>query len=254
MTESSLFEMLAFAVLFIVAALIHGAFGVGFPMITTSVLSIFIGIQDAIILTLWPALCLNLLVLFSGVPVWQIIKRYWLLALVALVGSLFGVYLLFIIPQAIVQLVLSITIFYYVYTQFRGHSFRLSTNIVSWTIVFGLLAGIIGGATNAMAPILLIYFFSVTQDKNEMAQGNNLCFLLGKVAQAVVIYSQPVVETPDNNFVIGLIVITVVALYGGIFIRQQLPTQLFRKLILLILLILAAFLLSTSFPEIVKFT
>ncbi|HRV95515.1 MAG TPA: TSUP family transporter, partial [Anaerolineae bacterium] len=110
MTDATFLEILALVLLFALAAVIHGAFGIGFPMITTSVMSIFIGIQNAIILTLWPALCINLLLVFSGRPVGQIIKRYWLLALVALIGSFVGVYLLFIIPQTFLQLCLSLTI------------------------------------------------------------------------------------------------------------------------------------------------
>lgn len=249
MTDATFLEILALVLLFALAAVIHGAFGIGFPMITTSVMSIFIGIQNAIILTLWPALCINLLLVFSGRPVGQIIKRYWLLALVALIGSFVGVYLLFIIPQTFLQLCLSLTILFYVYTQFRGHTLRLSADNVGWAIGFGLLAGVIGGATNTMAPILLIYLFSVTEDKNEIAQGTNLCFLLGKVAQAVVIYSQPVAETLDNRLFVGLMVISIAAMYGGVFIRQRVPTQLFRKLILVILLMLAVFLLVTSLTK-----
>ncbi|MCB0193810.1 MAG: sulfite exporter TauE/SafE family protein [Anaerolineae bacterium] len=249
MADATLLDVLALVLLFVLAAVIHGAFGIGFPMITTSVMSIFIGIQNAIALTLWPALFVNLLLMFSGIPVWQIIKRYWLVAVMALIGSFVGVYLLFVISQAVLQLFLSLSILYYVYTQFRGQSFTLSSNNVFWAIGFGLLAGIVGGATNAMAPILLIYLFSVTQDKNELAQGANLCFFLGKVAQVVVIYSQPVAATLDNRLLIGLMVITIAALYGGVFIRQKLPTQLFRKLILLILLILAIFLLITSLSK-----
>ncbi|MCB0163308.1 MAG: sulfite exporter TauE/SafE family protein [Anaerolineae bacterium] len=249
MTDPTLFEIVALTLLFALAAVIHGAFGIGFPMITTSVMSIFIGIQNAIILTLWPALCVNLLLVFNGLPVGQIIKRYWLLALVALIGSLVGVYLLFMIPQTFLQLFLSLTILYYVYTQFRGYTLRLSSDNMALAIGFGLLAGIVGGATNTMAPILLIYLFSVTEDKNEMAQGTNLCFLLGKVAQAVVIYRQPVAATLNNGLLVGLIVITIGAMYGGVFIRRKVPTQLFRKLILLILFILAVFLLFTSLTK-----
>ncbi|MCB0208776.1 MAG: sulfite exporter TauE/SafE family protein [Anaerolineae bacterium] len=249
MTDATFFEMLALVLLFVLAAVIHGAFGIGFPMITTSVMSIFIGIQAAIALTLWPALFVNLLLMFSGVPVWQIIKRYWLLALVALIGSFVGVYLLFVISQAVLQLFLSLSILYYVYTQFRGQSFSLSSNNIYWAIGFGLLAGIVGGSTNTMAPILLIYLFSVTQDKNELAQGTNLCFFLGKVAQAIVIYSRPVATTLDIRLLVGLVIVTIAAMYGGVFIRKQLPTQLFRKLILFILLILAVFLLITSLSD-----
>ncbi|MCB0172484.1 MAG: hypothetical protein KDJ97_18205, partial [Anaerolineae bacterium] len=68
-------------------------------------------------------------------------------------------------------------------------------------------------------------------------------------AQAVVIYSQPVAETLDNRLFVGLMVISIAAMYGGVFIRQKVPTQLFRKLILVILLMLAVFLLVTSLTK-----
>jgi uncharacterized membrane protein YfcA len=160
-----------------------------------------------------------------------------------------GAYLLFVVSQAALQLVLAAAIFIYVYAGFRGYNFRVSSDNRLLAIAFGLLAGVIGGSTNAMAPILLIYLISVTHNKNELAQAANLCFLLGKMAQIAVIYRLPT-ATPPNAGLLGLItLVSVTALFVGIYVRTKIPAAVFRRMILLILLLLGMMLAVKAVPE-----
>lgn len=53
-------------------------------------------------------------------------------------------------------------------------------------IVFGLLAGIIGGLTNVMSLILIIYSLEAKHSRKEVIQSANLCFLFGKLIQIII--------------------------------------------------------------------
>ncbi len=251
MPDFSIIQRLLIALLFGATAVIHGAFGIGFPMLPTAGMSLFITMQEAVILTVWPNLLINGLVLWSGDRPGRIVARYWPLAGAALVGSSLGAYLLFIVSQATLQLLLAGAIFVYVYTSFRGYQFRLAGDNRWLAVAFGLLAGIIGGATNAMAPILLIYLFSVTEDKTELAQAANLCFLLGKIAQIIVIYRQPGASLPNLPFLLILTSITIGTLVAGIRLRRTIPTLWFRKFILGLLLLLGGLLVWRAVPGLV---
>ena len=56
------FEALIFiAVVFLLAAFIHGSIGFGFPMVATPLLALFTDIQTGIVLTLIPTLLVNLI-------------------------------------------------------------------------------------------------------------------------------------------------------------------------------------------------
>lgn len=47
-------------------------------------------------------------------------------------------------------------------------------------VVFGFIAGIIGGLTNVMALVLIIYSLESKHSRKEVIQSSNLCFLFGK--------------------------------------------------------------------------
>lgn len=249
MPDFSIIQRLLITLLFAVTAVVHGTFGIGFPMLPTAGMSLFINMQEAVILTVWPNLFINSMVLFSGGSVQKVMGRYWPLAGAALVGSGLGAYLLFVIAQATLQLLLAGAIFVYVYFGFRGYQLRLAGDNRRLAVGFGFLAGGVGGATNAMAPILMIYLFSVTEDKTELAQAANLCFLLGKIAQIVIIYRQPTATIPDFTFLLVLVIVTIGAILGGIRLRHRVPTPLFRKLILSLLLFLGGMLLWRALPN-----
>ncbi len=249
MTDFTTPQLFVISAVFTVAAIIHGAFGIGFPMLPTAVMSLTITIQDAVMLTVWPNLLINVFVLFTGGPVGRIVTRYWLLAVSALVGSAMGAYLLFVVSQAALQLVLAGAIFIYVYAGFRGYTIHVPPDNRWLAVAFGLVAGTIGGSTNAMAPVLLIYLFSVTTNKHELAQAANLCFLLGKIAQIAVLYRLPQATPPAALLLALLLVITAGGMMIGVVIRRKIPTALFRQAILLILLLLGVMLVTRAVPQ-----
>lgn len=248
MTDLSTVQIFLIAFIFAIAAIIHGAFGIGFAILPTAVMSFFMPMPEAVNITLWPNLLIIIFVVFTGGPVGRIVQRYWLLAVSALVGSALGAYLLFVVSQAALQLALALAIFITVYADFRGYNIHVPPDNRWLAVAFGLVAGAVGGSTNAMAPILLIYLFAVTRNKNELAQAANFCFLLGKIAQMFVIYRQPNITQPDLTLLALVSGVTVIGMFAGAGIRRKIPTETFRRIILLILLLLGVMLAMRAMP------
>ncbi|MBQ9619882.1 MAG: sulfite exporter TauE/SafE family protein, partial [Neisseriaceae bacterium] len=106
--------------------------------------------------------------------------------------------------------------------------------------LFGFLAGIIGGATNAMSPILLMYLFSETDDKNRITKASNLCFLLAKIVQIYMLRNQYAsLDKSEYGLIFLLTLLAIAGLYLGIWLRRKISTRLFKILNFSILLILA---------------
>ncbi|MBR3425114.1 MAG: sulfite exporter TauE/SafE family protein, partial [Neisseriaceae bacterium] len=107
-------------------------------------------------------------------------------------------------------------------------------------ILFGLLAGVIGGATNAMSPILLMYLFSESDDKNRITKASNLCFLLAKIVQIYMLRNQYLLlEKSEYGLIFLLTVFSIIGLYIGIWLRNKISTRFFKILNFAILFILA---------------
>lgn len=235
---------LPITILFAFAALLHGLTGLGFPMITTSVLANLMSFEKAIIIALLPSLLINLIMLLSqnDRSLWQelyyYIKHYWLLIASSIVGGYFGVKLLLLLDVVYLYLLLSFIILFYVITSFIGIRWRIPINALT-LILFGILAGLIGNATNAMAPLLMIYLLSTDKSTKEIIKAGNLAYLTGKIVQFWMLKSEIFAMPSQELIVLGVItLLSLLFLFIGIKFRAKVSKIFFTRLILGILFIL----------------
>lgn len=237
-------QTIIITILFAIAALLHGLTGLGFPMITTSVLANMFSFEKAIIIALLPSLLINLIMLLSQNerPFLQeltyYIRQYWLLILSSIIGGYFGVKLLLLLDVVYLYLLLSFIILFYVFTSFIGIRWRIPINAFT-LILFGSLAGLIGNATNAMAPLLMIYLLSTDKSTKEIIKAGNLAYLTGKIVQfwmlKSAIFTLPNIELLTLGFITLL---SLLFLFIGIKFHAKVSKLFFTRLILVILLIL----------------
>lgn len=244
MTDSDSSQTLLLIAVFALASLLHGISGLGVTLVTTTALASMYPLPHAIVLVIFPSLLLNAMTWLSGGgrSIWQNFtyysRRYWLLALTSLLGSILGAKLLLWIDSTYILLMLAVVIGFYVISALFGKQIQLpDTKPV--LIIVGFSAGIIGGATNAMSTILMMYLLSASSDKNTIAKVGNMCYFLGKVAQIIVL-REPIMALSNNEWqLIALLsAVSIIALLIGIRLRHYLPQARFRQLILLILSVL----------------
>ena len=237
-------QMLILTFVFAIASLLHGISGLGVTLVTTTALASMYPLPHAIVLVIFPSLLLNAMTWLAGGErsVWQNFlyygRRYWLLALTSLLGSILGAQLLLWINSAYILLMLAAVIGFYVTSSVLGKQIRLpDTKPV--LIAVGFSAGVIGGSTNAMSTILMMYLLSASDDKNTIAKVGNMCYFLGKVAQIIVLREPIMALTGTEWQLIAILsVVSVAALLVGIRLRRYLPQARFRQLILVIITLL----------------
>ena len=237
-------QTLLLIAVFALASLLHGISGLGVTLVTTTALASMYPLPHAIVLVIFPSLLLNAMTWLAGGgrTIWQNFiyygRRYWLLALTSLLGSLLGAKLLLWVDSAYILLVLAAVIGFYVISSLLGKQIRLP-NTKPVLIMVGFSAGIIGGATNAMSTVLMMYLLSASDDKNTIAKVGNMCYFLGKIAQIIVL-REPIMALSSGEWqmITFLTVLSIVALLVGIRLRRYLPQARFRQLILLILTVL----------------
>ncbi|MDO4450171.1 MAG: sulfite exporter TauE/SafE family protein [Moraxella sp.] len=226
--------------LFIIASLLHGIAGMGFPLITIGALSGVYGLTTAIVLVLVPTAVLNFIAWVGGSGgVWHnatfYLKKYWSLVLVSILGSALGAYLLLVVNSAYLMLALAVVVLWYAVTSLMGKKITLPNTTTS-LIVIGFVAGVVGGATNAMSSVLLMYLLSMTDDKDTIIKVGNLCYFVNKIVQAIVL-KEVLLEVPVQTWtmIIGLTVLSVLGIVIGARLGKRLPSAKFRTLILWVL-------------------
>ena len=94
-----------------------------------------------------------------------------------------------------------------------------------------------------MAPVLIIYSLESKYSKSETVQASNLCFLLGKIIQILLFIING--KFSQNEFLTSsaMVIVTSIALYGGIAVRNKIKGKVYKKFLRLLLFILAIILL-----------
>ena len=240
------YQQLIILAIFAIASVFHGLTGIGVTLIATTALASFYPMSHVLVLTVIPCLVINLVVFLEGGQIGYFLQKYWLLALTSFVGSLVGTKLVFVIAQHYLLLGLGVLIIGYVLTQFlaaqTGKNIRLPNTKFS-LVTSGLVAGVLGGATNAMSPLLVMYLLPATEaaenPKSELIKASNLCYVVGKIAQLIVLW-QAVTALPTADLsVIGLAtVLSLVCLYVGFYFRHKISQKMFKNMTLVILLLL----------------
>ncbi len=171
-------------VLLMLGALLHGVTGLGFPMVSTMSVAILFPLPMAVALVALPNIFINIMVLLpsksspNSVVLGQCVKQYAALIISSLIGCVLGVLLLKQLSLSWLYLLLGLaTLFYIFYTLF-GHttvtpkSAGASRQHLKMAF-FGTLAGVVGGATNAMSSILMMYLLSASENKSEIVKTSN---------------------------------------------------------------------------------
>ncbi len=230
--------------IFIFAAFFHGSIGFGFPMVATPLLALTTDLQTAVILTLVPTALVNLISIASEGNVLAAVRKHLPLALFAMVGSGIGTQILIITNSELFKALLALAIIGYLLID------KLQVRL-SWVAtkpglskpVFGISAGILGGLTNVMAPVLIIYSLEAKLEKSEIVQSANICFLFGKIIQLILFSTQGKFASSELALSSLLILLVLIALYTGFKIKRRLNQTTYKKALRCFLLLLAISLL-----------
>lgn len=229
------------------ASLIHGSIGFGFPLITTSLLALYTDLQTAIIYTLIPTVLVNLISIFSEGKIFNALKKFWLLAFFASLGSAFGTFILISFNNDSFKLLLAFSILIYLLIDFKKIQFNFfeKKTKLSQTI-FGINAGLLGGLTNAMGPILIIYTLESKLSKKDTIQASNICFFLGKVIQIIFFSFASAFTSSELNISFYMLFIVIVGMYIGVKIKNRIEARVYKKMVKLLLFIISIILISKS--------
>ncbi len=223
-------DILVALIVCLIAGLVHGAFGLGFPMVATPILALLTDVQTAILLTLAPNMAVNLWSLIRGGGWWQSVARYWPVALWMLAGSAVGTLILVALDPNPFRLLLAATVVLYLLSD------HLKQVDWSWIrrhpgpsgVGSGLLGGILGGTVNVGGPVLMIYFLELRIAPLVLVQAINLCFLLGKTMQTLTFSVLGVLSAELLWLSLPLGMVALVGLRLGMGIRERVAADTYR--------------------------
>ena len=115
------FAQLGWIVLAIViAGVIHGALGFGFPFIATPLVAIVTDLRMAVITLLLPTLAITTVSIVRTGPILPVIKRFWVIPVFSLAGAVAGTWVFVMAPEIPYMLILALVTLAYLYLDRLG--------------------------------------------------------------------------------------------------------------------------------------
>jgi uncharacterized protein len=235
--------LIIFSLIIFISSLVHGSIGFGFPMIATPLLAMVTDMKTAILYIAIPTLLINLISIYSEGNFLQAVKRFYPLALMGMIGSAIGTQILIYSSTDFFKLLLALSIFLYLFVQkFKIQMHWIEKKKRLSIVVFGLVAGLIGGLTNVMASILIIYSLESKHTKKEIIQSTNLCFLFGKIIQIILFtihgsFNEELLMTSFSS-----LIVVAIAMFIGLKVKNKIPQEVYKKVIKIVLFVIASFL------------
>lgn len=230
------------------AGFVHGALGLGFPMIATPLLALRTDVLSAMLIVLVPTLAVNVLSILKGGRWDRSIKRYWPLAAFGALGSIAGTRLLVATDPEPYRLVLAAVILLYLNVRRLGVRMQW-VNRRRWLAfaVFGISGGLLAGTVNVMVPALIVFALEAGLAATVSVQVFNFCFLAGKLAQAAVFTNSGLFTQQVLLATLPLAGVTLLALAMGTAIRNRIDSETYRRWLRKVLYLISALLIVQFF-------
>jgi uncharacterized protein len=244
-----IWEIALLALVLLIAGSLHGAIGLGFPLLATTSIALVLDLKMAVIITLLPTFIINLFSVLKGGRLRDLLSHYWPIMVFSMLGSLIGASFLLYLNQDLLKFFLALCILFYLVTNSKASAPKDQSPSLFFSVFMGLMAGIMGGAANAMSPLLVIYLLRISDKRTEIAQVANACFLLGKVSQAAILL--PTVSFTDISpwLILGALGFAFIGLQVGFILQGKISQACYTKTVnLLLALIMLSLFVQVLYP------
>ncbi len=230
-------QLLAASVVVCVASMIKGAIGFGFPLVAVPLLSTIMGPRVAIPVVAIPTLLSNVLVVRRGGAGDAAGALGMPLAALA-VGTVVGALVLGSLDARLMSGLVGVVAILYVLATALHLTLRVSaTSVRQIGPVFGVLAGLMGGATGISSPLLASYLLLLRLQKREFVFWITVMFFVVNIVQVAMYFRLGLYAGPVLTTALLVCVPMVVGTVAGLALQDRLAPRLFERIVLAVVFV-----------------
>ena len=221
-------------------------FGFGGGLVSIPLISISLGVRDAIVFVLFFQFLMGVLLIWSYKNIeWRFAVP---MTIGLLLGTLIGTYMLGMLSEQFLLYILagSILVFLIKMIFFSGLTFGTHTE-QRWGFIAGLIGGWFQGIIGIGGPILTMYLTVATESKAAFRATLIYLLFLTSAARLALSFQQGLISEKVVGLALPVIPIFLAVIIAGQFIHKKIDDTYYRSAVYLILFISAITLLSRAF-------
>jgi uncharacterized membrane protein YfcA len=233
---------------FFIASFLKGLTGLGFSTLCLGFLAVFIDLKLAIPLVFLPSLLSNLMIMVQAGRFIEGLKRFWLLYISALPGLIIGIWFLGSSQNQLPTVLLGVVMFIYGIWGLNQGLIQLSEKKEKQlTIPIGIISGLVNGATGSQIMPIMPYLLSLKMDRELFIQSINCAFTFNTIVMMIGLGKLGLITPSAAYLSAGGILPVALGIFLGGKIRKKVSNELFRKMVLSLLIALGISLVLKSF-------
>ncbi|ASP32279.1 sulfite exporter TauE/SafE family protein [Labrenzia sp. VG12] len=236
--------VLVATLVFLTAGVIKGLVGFGLPTIGLGLMTVFVGVEAAMVLILWPAFLTNFWQGLFGGHLRSLLSRLWpfLISSVLMLGA--GTLILTKLPEGAADVLLGLLMIAYAVPLLAGALLVLPARLTTPVgIVTGLVNGVLAGLTGSYTVPGVMYLQAIGLPRDQLIQAMGLLFLLSTLALGASLGSFGLVGGREAIASLALCIPALSGVWLGQTIRRKVSEAAFRRLVLAAILALGLYLL-----------
>ena len=216
---------------------VKGAVGIGIPLVSISLLSLFLPLTDAVALLPVPMIVANIWMSFAGNHFLPALRRFWPLVLAMFAGTVVGAHVLVALDLASLNLLVGIFVVVFCLSSHVNPAMRLPNRYETGAgVVAGGIGGFMGGLSALFGPPLIMYLASLRLDRDTFVGVIGSIYLCCSVTLVVVFGSVGMMSRAQLVESTLACVPLLIGVWVGRRFRGRVDEELFRKLLLVALL------------------
>nr|WP_306265214.1 sulfite exporter TauE/SafE family protein [Pararhizobium sp. IMCC3301] len=241
--------LVAIGAAFLLAGIVKGVIGLGLPIVSVALLTVVVGLPNAMALMLIPGLLANVWQGSIGGHGTRVVKRIWPFLMMATVSVWLGALGLSRVDLPLLSAFLGIVLIVYAVVNMAGLGFSISRSQDRWAgPLFGLVNGIVTGLTGTSAIPGVIYFQAIGLQRDAMIQAMGILFSLSIAALAVALGGNGLLNTELGLLSVAALVPSISGMMLGQRIRKSLSETRFRHVFFTALLLLGLYIILSAAP------
>ena len=231
----------------IMAGTVKGVIGIGLPLITIPALSFFVGVPQAIAIMSLPILITNGYQAFASRELPDVARRFWPLLLTLIAGVVLGTSLLVTLDEQILYAVLGSAVIAFGLLNLLNPSFHLPARSELWlSPPIGFGAGVLGGLSNFFGPPIVVFLVALRLPREAFVAAVGLAFFVGALPLSGLLLVYGVSGWAEALASLAAVPPVLLGVKLGERLRRRVPQDLFRLLVLGLLIVIGLSLLRRA--------